>query len=97
MGASSPRVGNQAFALATSLRQWRVTHNRDIVPHLPEQFLGFHHTPTEVFYRNTSHRGVICDGSGEDAVNGANQFTGPFLSVYDHEHYYGVPIGEYGC
>ena len=49
----SPRVGNQEFALAVHNRsgsEWRVTHHRDIVPHLPPDIwlLGFKHTAREV-------------------------------------------------
>ena len=95
----SPRVGNAAFASTHPVgggRQWRITHHRDVVPHLPEKLLGFRHTATEVFYANATQRGVICDGSGEDDTNGADQYSFAF-SVYDHLHYYGQTIGENGC
>lgn len=95
----APRVGNAAFAKAHPLgddRQWRLTHHRDIVPHLPEQLLGFHHTPTEVFYADDSQQGIICDGSGEDSARGADQYA-IAISVHDHLNYFGQTIGEYGC
>ena len=66
----SPRVGNQAFAEAqrTGHNQWRATHHRDIVPHLPpETLFGFRHTAREVFYDDDSHAGHVCDGTGEDS------------------------------
>ena len=38
-----PRVGNAAFAaaLSASVTAWRVTHNSDIVPHVPFEDLGY--------------------------------------------------------
>jgi len=52
----APRIGNKAFADAFSSRfsrefpVFRVTHSMDPVPHLPPQFLGYEHVPTEVWY-----------------------------------------------
>jgi len=96
----SPRVGNQEFALAVHNRsgsEWRVTHHRDIVPHLPPDIwlLGFKHTAREVFYRADDLVGRICNDSGEDE-SCADQY-GPMLSVSDHLHYFGETIGEVGC
>jgi len=94
----SPRVGNAAFARQrfTAAGQWRVTHHRDIVPHVPpEHILGFHHTSTEAFYDDDSRRYTLCDGSGEDLSCSA-QYMMP-LSIDDHLHYYGELIGQDGC
>jgi len=68
----SPRVGNQAFeewALSKLyVNPWRMTWNRDPVPHLPPQnFLDiyyYHHLPTEVWWNGSTF--VQCNGSGED-------------------------------
>jgi hypothetical protein len=65
-----PRVGDETFAkafTAAGLRQWRVTHDRDPVVHLPPEALGFYHTATEVYYPGLASQGyTVCDGSGED-------------------------------
>ena len=95
----SPRVGNKEFAAAEtrSSSSWRVTHHRDIVPHLPpETLLGFHHTATEVFYNDGGLKGKECDGSGEDD-SCSRQYVAPFWSVHDHLHYFNETTGEDGC
>lgn len=47
-----PRVGNANFSALlrndSGMEVYRVTHFRDIVPHLPPQLVGFHHTTQEV-------------------------------------------------
>lgn len=72
-----PRTGNKAFHdafTAAGLVQWRVTHHKDPVVHLPPEALGFHHVATEVFYPGlTSENYTVCDGSGE-ADKCADQF-----------------------
>ena len=89
-----PRVGNQAFHdfYGTGTRvSWRVTHNRDIVPHLPLEAMGFHHTSTEVFYNENFSTVRICDGSGEDKKC-SDQFDVP--SISDHLHYMNMSISD---
>lgn len=47
----SPRVGNvgwQALFNEHVDESWRFTHNRDVVPSLPPQLMGFHHVAREV-------------------------------------------------
>lgn len=65
----SPRVGNQAFAdygmkLLPVVR--RVVNERDIVPHLPTENLGFRHLAREVWFPHNHTSFVVCDASGED-------------------------------
>lgn len=100
----SPRVGNKAFAEAHPLvkdgRSWRITHHRDVVPHLPPRGFypfssGFVHAAREVFYHNDSAVAFVCDGTGEDD-RCSNQYLTP-LSVHDHLSYYGIAVGEDGC
>lgn len=50
-----PRVGNKAFYdafEALDIEHTRVVHWRDIVPHLPNEWMGFRHTAREVWYSN---------------------------------------------
>ena len=90
-----PRVGNQAFHdfYGTGERvSWRVTHNRDIVPHLPLEAMGFHHTSTEVFYNEKFTMYKVCDGSGEDKTC-SDQFD-VAISTSDHTHYMNMSITD---
>jgi len=66
---------------------YRVTHSHDIVPHLPPQNLGFHHTALEEFYAAGPPKFKECDGSGEDP-NCSNQYLVD-LSIQDHLTYMG--------
>ena len=50
-----PRVGNSDFAAqfwrdfhADAQTVWRLTHNRDPIPHLPLELMGFRHVGHEV-------------------------------------------------
>jgi pimeloyl-ACP methyl ester carboxylesterase len=92
-----PRVGNKAFAdyAATLLagRSWRTVNEADPVPHVPMEFLGFHHPPREVWFAtNNSAHPVFCSGSnGEDpkCSDGLPDWKYA-LGVLDHLHYLGV-------
>ena len=90
-----PRVGNQAFHDFYGKGErvsWRVTHNRDVVPHLPLEIMGFHHTSTEAFYDETFTTLKLCDGSGEDPTC-SDQFD-VAVSVSDHTHYMNISITD---
>ncbi len=92
-----PRVGNKAFglaALASVGAHWRVTHGEDPVPHLPLHDMGFHHTPTEVWYKHTP-KYKVCDGSGEDTRCSDSNWLD--LSIRDHLHYFDEWIGGGSC
>jgi len=50
---ASPRIGNAAFTdyFDTQIvNRYRVTHNRDVVPHIPPQWFGFEHNSNEAWY-----------------------------------------------
>lgn len=95
-----PRVGNEDFAkfYSNGTRvSWRLTHWRDLVPHLPPQdkFVGifnFKHSGTEVFYNEDASVRTLCDGTGEDEKC-SDQF-GFFesLSISDHLEYLNISI-----
>ncbi|CAH2072422.1 unnamed protein product [Thlaspi arvense] len=104
MTFGQPRVGNAAFASYYSLlvpNTFRITHDRDIVPHLPPYFYLFpqktyHHFPTEVWVRDLSvlklvHFGVekVCDKTGEDPTC-CRSVMGS--SISDHLWYFGVEM-----
>ncbi|KAL5541803.1 hypothetical protein UlMin_009513 [Ulmus minor] len=98
-----PRIGNAAFAsyyydiLPNTIR---VTHEHDIVPHLPPYYYYFpqktyHHFPTEVWLYNIGVGSLVyrvekvCDDSGEDP-SCSRSVTGN--SITDHLVYYGVEL-----
>lgn len=101
----SPRVGNLEFVRAMQKEvpgQWRVTHAWDAVPHMPPQYFGFYHTPTEVFFPSQNGSNLtytVCDDSGEDPFCSNrcyHSWTG-CSSVADHMIYAGIPIGTDSC
>jgi hypothetical protein len=64
-----PRVGNDVYAKYWNNRitgiRWRFTHDRDPVPQVPPQIMGFHHRGTEVFLQDREGY-TVCDSTGED-------------------------------
>ncbi|CAN4099629.1 unnamed protein product [Withania somnifera] len=104
MTFGQPRIGNAAFASYYS--KWvpnaiRVTHEHDIVPHLPPYYHYFsqktyHHFPTEVWLHNLGFGLLaytvekVCDNSGEDP-SCSRSVAG--TSIKDHLTYYGVRLG----
>eukprot|EP00828_Plagiopyla_frontata_P014344 TRINITY_DN1885_c0_g1_i7.p1 TRINITY_DN1885_c0_g1~~TRINITY_DN1885_c0_g1_i7.p1 ORF type:complete len:185 (-),score=22.09 TRINITY_DN1885_c0_g1_i7:113-667(-) len=64
-----PRVGDKRFAhyfdgiVPTS---YRVVHDKDIVPHLPPQWMDFYHTEQEVWYTSEKNLDHVFCLSGED-------------------------------
>eukprot|EP00755_Sulcionema_specki_P024945 Sspe_Gene.82218::Locus_53875_Transcript_1_2_Confidence_0.400_Length_1173::g.82218::m.82218 len=82
-----PRVGNTAFAgwymKTVTHSEYRMVHDKDIVPHLPLEDMGFHHVGREVWeMKNKTY--VMCDGSGEDPTC-SDSIIGD--SVSDHLSY----------
>ncbi|TKW02200.1 hypothetical protein SEVIR_8G230300v4 [Setaria viridis] len=103
MTFGQPRIGNPAFAAyfgAQVPRTIRVTHQNDIVPHLPPYYyyLGewtYHHFAREVWLHviidgNVVTRNeTVCDDSGEDPTCSRSVYG---ISVADHLEYYGVTL-----
>ncbi|RNC58764.1 lipase, partial [Trypanosoma cruzi] len=103
-----PRVGNEAFAnwlLASFCRGghelYRVTHKRDVVPHLPPMFVGYLHVPHEVWYDNdgdTVHKNCTDTFGTPCSALTANEDPNCSGSIYptsieDHLKYLGVCKG----
>jgi len=98
----SPRVGNwqweQLYA-AHVTESWRFTHNRDVVPSLPPQLIGFHHVAREAWLVDVETVGgvdqkvLICDASGEDpSCHNSACMLGMCTSVADHLMYLEIPM-----
>ncbi|GJN31463.1 hypothetical protein PR202_gb19863 [Eleusine coracana subsp. coracana] len=101
MTFGQPRVGNAAFASYFAKyvpNTIRVTHEHDIVPHLPPYFfflprLTYRHFPREVWEHDVDGNTVfqVCDGSGEDPNCCRSVFVMSW-SASDHLTYMGVDI-----
>jgi len=96
-----PRVGDANFAtyfksLSIGTKN-RVVNQKDIVPHLPAQIMGFHHIPTEIWMTSAKNFRV-CDNSGEDPTcSNSEAFE---LNIPDHTSYLGQNLEDgnpYGC
>jgi predicted lipase len=62
-----PRVGevNLAQFMKSKIDTiFRVVHNRDIVPHVPFEWLKYAHVPTEVFFSEDMKTFKVCNESG---------------------------------
>lgn len=79
-----------------------MTHNRDIVPSVPLQLMGFHHVPREVWQVDFGvHSALtVCDEGGEDArCHDSLCYLGLCTSVTDHLTYMGAHMyhSDAGC
>jgi len=96
-----PRVGNAAFAAqfapgasswsSASPTVWRLTHNRDPIPHLPLEVMGFEHVGSEVFYDEGWGTHRLCGGFGESAKCANSIWL--WESVEDHINYFAEEVG----
>jgi hypothetical protein len=90
------RQGNIEYADFTNAKmpnQFRVTHHKDVIPHFPLQWMGYHHQFTEM-YEDGEGNIHQCNGSGEDP-NCADQWGHKDWSSADHDVYLGIPF--YPC
>lgn len=102
----APRIGDavfQEFFNDYMNESWRFTHNRDMVPSVPLQLMGFHHVAQEVWLvdeeadangsGNVATHVYVCDGTGEDAsCHNSVCHMGLCLSLADHLVYLGLPM-----
>lgn len=92
----SPRVGNLVFAnyfqkVVPTI--YRVTNKADIVPHLPDKLMDFHHVAQEVWWNTNTHYD-ICDMSGEDPKCANSKLI---WSIPDHLHYLDIELNSGLC
>lgn len=82
---------------------WRFTHNRDIVPSVPLQLMGFHHVAREIWEVDVEVPGqapggdaptrkwLVCDETGEDpSCHNSACYLGICTSIADHLTYLGL-------
>ncbi len=92
-----PSAGDNTYAstfnsVLGSSRLFRVVHYKDIVPHLPFEWMGFHHSPREVWFNEAQTSYQVCDGTGEDP-NCSDSLT-IAASISDHLDYLNLPISN---
>ena len=88
-----PRVGDQKYAsFATSkVTTWRVTHNKDMVPHVPVTTgMEYYHACREEF-EDANHNVRTCDTSCEDKTC-ADQYSLSQTNIDDHLVYLGMGV-----
>lgn len=91
----SPRVASKNFLMAhqqaTKSYSFRVTHQNDVVPHVPPYSFDYHHVGTEIW--NTGTEGIgqfrVCDDSGEDPTCSWSVPVTAY-SITDHLYYLNV-------
>ena len=96
----SPRVGNDDFSDYFNNYQIyskRVTHYYDIVPHVPEEFLGYKHISNEIWYNENNTVYIICDDSIKED-NSCSDSCAPTkcTSTSDHMNYLNISMGNDG-
>ena len=94
-----PRIGNDRFAeSAKGINHYRITHHHDIVPHLPEEVLGYRHTSSEFWFYDNADKYKVCDDSdGEDPKCSNSCAPLKCTSISDHLYYIGTYIGGPFC
>ena len=94
-----PRIGNTNFVeTASAISHFRVTHSHDIVPHIPEELLGYRHTGIEVWnYDDTPSNYKVCDSGKEDDACSNSCAPIHCTSISDHLFYLGMAIGSASC
>lgn len=88
-----PRVGDKSYAsfAGTKVPTWRVTHNRDIVPHIPlTSGMDYYHECTEQF-EDVAGNLHTCNQSCEDP-SCADQYSLRQTNVDDHMLYLGLDV-----
>ena len=96
----APKDHNSAFStsfnnFSSSFTHYRITHYYDIVPHVPEEFLGYEHVSDEIWYNEENTVFIICnDATGED--NSCSNSCSPThcTSTSDHLDYLNVTMGS---
>eukprot|EP01104_Vermistella_antarctica_P016858 TRINITY_DN584_c1_g1_i1.p1 TRINITY_DN584_c1_g1~~TRINITY_DN584_c1_g1_i1.p1 ORF type:complete len:306 (-),score=14.84 TRINITY_DN584_c1_g1_i1:101-1018(-) len=92
-----PRVGNLDFAAyynALIPTSYRMTNQRDVVPHVPGTLLGFWHVQNEIWYNRTQEF-VSCPLNNGEDPNCSESVPFWDTSIYEHTHYFGdISVSE---
>jgi len=87
-----PRVGDSKYAAFVNTKieeQYRITHNKDMVPHVPPiEGFGYHHSCREIFEDSTGKLTLCSATNGEDPAC-ADRFSLYQTNTDDHSYYLG--------
>jgi len=97
----SPRTGNSYFVedfKQYNLIHYRITHYYDMVPHVPQELLGYLHIPSEIWYNEENSIYQLCNDNYETEDNLCSNTCGPLhcTSTDDHLYYLNVSLGTNG-
>jgi len=96
----SPRVGNTDFRdyMSSLYLSWRITHYYDIVPHVPEEFMGYIHIPGEIWYNRENTEYKICKNLDDIEDETCSDSCAPTkcTSIDDHMTYLNLSLGSDG-
>ena len=96
----SPRIGNVYFSdyfNSFQIESKRVTHYYDIVPHVPEEFLGYKHISNEIWYNEDNTNYYVCnDTYNEDTTCSNSCAPTKCTSTSDHLNYLNISMGNNG-
>ena len=95
----SPRVGNKEFVEDFNnynITSYRITHYYDMVPHVPEEFLGYRHISNEIWYNRENTNYQICNDFDNKEDNQCSNSCSPLhcTSTSDHLNYLNVTMGN---
>ena len=95
----SPRVGNHEFVQSFNQRYsnvyYRITHYYDMVPHVPEEFMGYSHVSNEIWYNEDNTDFIICDDYNIEDKRCSNSCSPVHCtSTSDHLYYLNVTMGS---
>jgi len=93
----SPRVGDLAFATYFDKivpDTYRIVHGQDLVPHIPQRFLGFRHVSREIwYYEEAGGAFKQCNGGEDDSCSNSVNLHVDEHSIKDHAVYLDQPMG----
>jgi hypothetical protein len=95
----SPRVGNLKFASYMDRilpDSFRIVNNQDLVPHLPQRFIGYRHIGHEVWFYDpvrSSSKYRVCLLGEDDSCSNSIELHMDKSSIRDHAYYLDQPMG----
>ena len=97
----SPRVGNQEFVNQFNkykIYSKRVTHYYDMVPHLPQNDLNYHHVSQEIWFNPENSNYQECNDSNNNEDKYCSNSCAPLscTSISDHLYYLNISMGSDG-
>lgn len=92
----SPRVGDIKFASYFDKivpDTFRIVNEKDLVPHIPQRFLGFRHVSREIWYHGAGGKFKQCNGGEDDACSNSINLHVDEHAIKDHAVYLDQPMG----